>query len=91
MLSRSMILKKINILPSSYFEGFFLKICYYLNIINFRLKEVLNMKLLLSILIGVILFELYAKFYAKGDKKRILYGIVIGGIILVIYLFTNII
>ncbi len=49
------------------------------------------MKLLLSILIGVILFELYAKFYAKGDKKRILYGIVIGGIILVIYLFTNII
>lgn len=37
---------------------------------------------LLSIMMGVILFELYAKFYAKGNRKRILFGIFLGGVLL---------
>lgn len=41
---------------------------------------------LASALIGVILFELYSRIYAKGNKKRLLYGISIGGVTLLAFL-----
>lgn len=35
------------------------------------------MRHIIGLLIGVIEFELYNKFYAKGNKKKILVGLIV--------------
>lgn len=45
------------------------------------------MKHIISFLIGMIEFELFNKFYAKGDKKKVLLGLIGGVVVGLVVLF----
>ena len=41
---------------------------------------------IMSLIIGAVAFELYNMFYAKGDKKKLLIGIIAGVVCYLLYL-----
>lgn len=46
----------------------------------------MNIETIMSLIIGVVAFDLYNMFYAKGDKKKLLMGIIVGVVCYLLYL-----
>lgn len=46
----------------------------------------MNIERIISLIIGAVAFELYNMFYAKGDKKKLLIGIIAGVVCYLLYL-----
>lgn len=49
-------------------------------------KYTMDVDTIMSLIIGAVAFELYNKFYAKGDKKKLLIGIIAGVVCYLLYL-----